>query len=305
MTNNLLPQHRVYQWSFDSVVKCKNNSLIKSYYHKIEDVLAYHVHDFYEINIITGGSGRHYIGERELGVEIGDVFVIPPGVGHGYCSGGDLSVFHLLLSARFMNSIGSLMDDLDGFKMLFNIEPELRQRTEFSYYLKARDTAPDKLAKLIDAIDSVSECKNSREELDSAFQAGLLISYLAESIGLLGGQSTSQASDKRSISIIGAMEYIERHIDEPLDSKLLASKCAMSYSSFLRAFKRLTGKTPAEYQSAQRISKAEKLLLGRSDTVLGIAMELGYYDSAHFIKEFTRHKGITPTGYRKVMGKSK
>ena len=289
---------KVNNWSYSSVAVCPENGYIKAYYHKM-DTLPYHTHDFYEINIITDGSGIHRIGERELPSETGDVFVIPPTVGHGYRASGSLTVFHLLLSNRFMDSFGGLFDRLSGYKMLFCIDPELRLRTEFSCYLKASNFSYDRLVFYIESLLEKSDCKSDREELDSALYAGLLITFLADSISSPVANSEGRGVEKRTLSVIGAMEYLDSHPDEPLDPGALAEKCCMSYSGLLRAFKRISGMTPGEYLAKARIKRAEALLSTTSKTVLEIAMSLGYYDSAHFIKEFQRRKGFTPSEYRK------
>jgi AraC-like DNA-binding protein len=294
----------VNNWSYDSVAVCAKNRYIKAYYHKIE-VLDYHTHDFYELNIVTDGSGIHRIGERELPSETGDVFVIPPTVGHGYRSSDSITVFHLLLSNRFMDSFGSLFDKLSGYRMLFSIEPELRLRTEFSCYLKAGKFSLDKLWSSISALVEKSDCRNEREELDSAFLAGLLISFLADAMSAPVSYSEGRNAKKRTLSVIGAMEYLYNHSDEPLDTAALAEKCCMSYSSFLRAFKRISGATPSEYVAASRIQRAKALLSNGSLSVLEIAMSLGYYDSAHFIREFERRAGYTPSEYRKRFSQPK
>ena len=299
MKNTAVQQVQVNHWSYDTVNQCKNNRLIKSYFHKIDSSLEYHTHDFYEINIISSGAGLHFVGERELTVCPGDVFVIPPGMGHGYRSSGELTVFHLLLSERFMSSVGRLLENLDGYRTLFSIEPQIRLRTEFSYYLRAGGFSLESLFRFIDTLTDSSDSANDMEELDSALSAARLIAFLSDSIRHIDVDIAENSGEKHTLSVIGAMEYLDRHFDEPLDSSVLADRCCMSYSCFLRAFKRLSGKTPSEYQSSLRIKKAEKQLLSSSDSVLKIAMDLGYYDSAHFIKEFQKHKNLSPTEYRK------
>ena len=300
MERILQKNETVNNWSYDSVTVCPKNRYVKAYYHRLE-ALDYHTHDFYELNIVTDGSGIHRIGQRELRAELGDVFVIPPGMGHGYRSSGSLTVFHLLLSERFMNSFGILFENIGGYKTLFNVEPELRSRTEFSYFLRAQSLSLEALFSLLEGIKEKSRANSDREELDSAFLAGQLITFLSEAIGKKSAEGAVRVADKRNLSVIGAMEYLDSHPDEPLDTEGLSAKCCMSYSGFLRAFRRLSGVTPSEYLAAARIKKARILLSGGSKTVLEIAMSLGYYDSAHFIKEFTRREGLTPTEYRKKL----
>ena len=56
---------------------------------EIDDVHAFprpnfecgmHMQEFFEINIITRGSGRHYIEDNCIETRVGDVFIIPPKV---------------------------------------------------------------------------------------------------------------------------------------------------------------------------------------------------------------------------------
>jgi len=59
--------------------------------------IGMHSHQFLEINIIVGGSGCHYIGQRKIPVKRGDVFVIPAEIHHGYFCGFRLDVNHILI----------------------------------------------------------------------------------------------------------------------------------------------------------------------------------------------------------------
>ena len=61
-----------------------------------------HSHQFYEINIIVSGEGRHYIENTSLETGVGDVFVLPPEVRHGYFSEGRLDIYHILIKKDFL-----------------------------------------------------------------------------------------------------------------------------------------------------------------------------------------------------------
>lgn len=65
-----------------------------------------HNHSFYEINIVTSGSGWHYIENQCIKAKLGSVFVIPPNVRHGYYTEDPHSfkIFHILLSSYFMEN---------------------------------------------------------------------------------------------------------------------------------------------------------------------------------------------------------
>ena len=138
-----IPDHNRFLWSFEQAQgELGQRQYIKSYYHHLDKALDFHMHDFYEINIITSGTGKHIIEQRELLAQRGDVFIIPPFVGHGYLCAERMTVYHLLLSHSFMASFAPFLERLPGYRMLFDIEPMLRGRLEQPFFLRAdADTA--------------------------------------------------------------------------------------------------------------------------------------------------------------------
>lgn len=65
-----------------------------------------------------------------------------------------------------------------------------------------------------------------------------------------------------------------------------------------RFMKYFTGVSLKEYVVIKRFIDAIELLKTSELSVEDIAIELGYFDSAHFIKDFKRISSITPTQYR-------
>ena len=109
-----------------------------AYYHDDEFPLLMHKHDFYELNIIVEGSGRHYIKDKNFPVGPGDVFVIPPRVSHGYWLKDDKgSIFHLLIEQKMLQKYSSELNGFDGYSILFETEPELRKHiASTTFFLK-------------------------------------------------------------------------------------------------------------------------------------------------------------------------
>ena len=64
--------------------------------------IGMHEQEFYEINIITKGVGTHYIGDSRVDATVGDVFIVPPHIEHGYVGGDGFDVFHVIMSDAFM-----------------------------------------------------------------------------------------------------------------------------------------------------------------------------------------------------------
>lgn len=119
---------------------------------------------------------------------------------------------------------------------------------------------------------------------------------LFELISLL---SLSQANTEHPSDIHVALSYINNHLNAPLSITELAKMCAMSESTFRRAFIEVTGQSPKKYINQQKIQKAKKLLQSSELTVSGLCDTLGFYDSAYFVKLFKKHTGLTPLAYRR------
>jgi AraC-like DNA-binding protein len=65
-----------------------------------------------------------------------------------------------------------------------------------------------------------------------------------------------------------------------------------------RRFKTLFHATPVVYTNRYRIQKACLALRNSDQSVTSIALEVGFYDSSHFVRQFRRFMDITPTEYR-------
>jgi len=75
-----------------------------------------------------------------------------------------------------------------------------------------------------------------------------------------------------------------------------AKRFGIDKYKFLRLFKHQTGLTPGNYFIMRRIEKS-KALLAEGQDLLSIALELDFYDAAHFCKHFKKFTGVSPLAY--------
>ena len=79
---------------------------------------------------------------------------------------------------------------------------------------------------------------------------------------------------------------------------MLPSVVFSSERTLLRKFKEGVGVTPKVFQRLARFERTlRSLMLGRTHSYLPLALAGGYYDQAHFSKEFKRLVGETPQTY--------
>jgi AraC-like DNA-binding protein len=64
------------------------------------------------------------------------------------------------------------------------------------------------------------------------------------------------------------------------------------------------GISPSAFTSVIRFNKSLHLVLNTSEPLTTIAYDCGYYDQAHFIKEFKKFTGITPFASRSSLLKN-
>lgn len=289
-----LPKHDIATWNFKDVNFGYTNSDVNFYDHRDIVVLGMHTHEFYEINIVLKGRGRHYIENRSWEAKKGSVFVIPPGFSHGYMSHTSMDIYHILLSETFMAKYAPSLEHIDGYSILFEIEPMLRSSTNKGIFLNLSLEKLTFLEKLLSA--------NDKESVSDEFKVYVVLA----AISFLCGEIKIEKKYNPAIEspdfteIINSMEYIRRNCSKKINFEKLAKKYNFSYSVFLKKFTQTALEKPSSYQNRQRAAKAAGLLRYGSDTLLSIALECGFYDSPHFIRTFKKYYTISPSQFRKA-----
>lgn len=95
------------------------------------------------------------------------------------------------------------------------------------------------------------------------------------------------------------LEHIRDFFASPVAVEDLARLSGMSVRGFQRHFKKAFQLTPTAYIRQFRIGKVCQLLVETDETITAIAVETGFSDHSHLIREFTRSMNTTPGAYRK------
>jgi len=105
--------------------------------------------------------------------------------------------------------------------------------------------------------------------------------------------------------MMGALDYIERHMDGDIDMGEAASIACASPFHFQRMFHMLTGVTVVEYIRKRRLTLAAQELASTRVKVIDVALKYGYDTPEAFCKAFRRAHGITPSEARKAESRLK
>lgn len=98
--------------------------------------------------------------------------------------------------------------------------------------------------------------------------------------------------------IRNAVKYLEEHFDEPLELQRLASVACMERTSFSRYFRQKTGTTLQQFIRMYRISKAVTMIESSDESILQIALSVGFNNLTSFERAFKYVCGNRPSQYR-------
>ncbi len=151
----------------------------------------------------------------------------------------------------------------------------------------------------------LAELRNQTALLDALDRPALLRLYgclyeaktLAARLSLLEGWLIERlALGKERAALIPASLALLRRGD--LSIPALARKLAISERQLERIYQLQVGMTPNQYARLTRIERARiRLKQMGEQTTTNLAVDLGFYDQSHFIREFSAVVGMTPYAY--------
>ncbi len=259
-------------------------------------VVKPHAHDCTEIGIILRGRATHVCEGDVRELQAGDVIVIYPGQSHAFPETDKLHIFNVLFLPDELNLPSYDLKNLVGYNDLLHVADAGQQPHSF---LNFRLT-PEDFAQVRKIVSIMNKEKSDigRSGYRSAM-VGLFMSLLCHllrsySAGLLAAGSSNN-SEPRTID--NAIKYLNVNYLKEFDLNALLKLSAMSRSSFMEHFRRITGCSPKQYVINKRIAYAAHLIANKRQSLTATAMECGFYDSSHFCKTFSRVIGESPRAY--------
>ena len=246
-----------------------------------------------EISVVTAGKGIHVIGDEADECISGDMYILSGGVSHGYFSGSDgekpeVCSISFNPSELFDDETGSTGNERYCFGVFRN--------TGVSYALLNSEAMRD----FLDSFDAMSEeKKNMKSEWESAVKANLTL-LLVKMSRYINVADTVQKDNPEQWQMIAAVKKAvdERCGDNELTLESIAAGLYISPSGLSRIFRRVTGRSFAEYVRDIRIERACKLLISTNMTNEEIVAGCGLKDIPTFYKIFKSHMAMTPYQYR-------
>lgn len=124
------------------------------------------------------------------------------------------------------------------------------------------------------------------EATNATQQVSLLESFLKK-------QFQSEHSAPQTIRLIAEVKKCES-----LSLKTLTEKTGVHYKKLERVFSKYTGYNPKNFTRVIRFYKALQQMQKPSHSLTGIGLDGGYYDQAHFIRDFKAFTGKSPKQFQ-------
>jgi AraC-like DNA-binding protein len=139
-----------------------------------------------------------------------------------------------------------------------------------------------------------------RSVLLSKMAEALFIEALRRYMEQLPAGQTGWLSAARDEVVGAAIAAMHRAPGRQWTLDTLAEEAGTSRSVVTERFARFLGESPLAYLAMWRMQLAARRLQTSRDTVLQVALEVGYESEAGFIRAFKREFGLPPAKYRKT-----
>lgn len=110
---------------------------------------------------------------------------------------------------------------------------------------------------------------------------------------------TIEQGGKDNIYVREAVNFIRNNYFRGINVSDIADHISVNRSYLYKLFQASFQKSPKEFLTTYRISRAEELLTWSELSIEGIAWSCGYNDALVFSKVFKKMTGLSPTVYRK------
>lgn len=256
-----------------------------------------HRHAEFEVSLILAGSGLYSTPQGEVGIREGDIFLFSSNEYHnilrvdGDEEGAGMRILNIHFLAGFLCDGAAVTDNL--FMNVF-----LNRTPRFCNRLDREEPALAEIRRQLIALRD--ECVR-QEPCYITVAKDLLTAALITVLRRFGyadlSRSTLPEPDFMD-DLQKALSYINANYTGDISLDGIAAAVNQSRFRFAKAFRAAYNMTTWDYINIRRIDRARELLAGTDDTVLAVAMQCGYNNTANFNRIFRKVTGITPHEYR-------
>ncbi|MBQ4527586.1 MAG: AraC family transcriptional regulator [Clostridia bacterium] len=236
-----------------------------------------HWHDFFEIEIIVGGSGSQNLNGNEYELKRGCAYLLSPTDYHSVKANPEIEMYNIMFHESLLSDDFLLMITEKNTNCIFYFDNQT-----FDEILA--------LCKIIEAeFQKNGQYKN--EILRNLLECFLIL--------FLRNISPSVKPHNESNHIQKALLYIQLHFKENPSLIQTAKVVSLNPNYFSKIFKSIIGSSYNEYLTSLKLSYAKKLLISNRLTITEICFASGFTSVSNFMKVFKQKTGVSPKMYAK------
>ena len=256
---------------------------------KIELEAKLHRHEAWELYYVVHGYGNRMAGDTLQPFTAGDVALLPPSMPHRWIyepgsADADGCVRYLMVAFS-----------PDLIQRCISAFPEVRNRLSgMALPADAMTFGPRSSAIIRKAMFDM----NGMDELGRLCEMLRLLPFIfTTSDCSFAGKPVRIERDVRRMLHINT--YVMAHYVHPIALNDIAAEVGMNRSAFCSYFKQKKGMTFSQFVTQYRLNTACELLKHSQKSVSEICYLVGFNDVPHFVRVFTKEKGMPPGRFRK------
>ncbi|MCA0453730.1 MAG: AraC family transcriptional regulator [Chloroflexi bacterium] len=257
-----------------------------------------HDHDFFELVLILGGNGIQITPYGNMPIESGSLFVLQPGIWHGYIDCVGLLVSVCAIDARVFDVELAWLRDNPLFSDLMWTSAFKPNDSDYRIH-RLRQS---EMVRCNKAFFTLQEIESKATLQGRVQQIGSLTTFLADIAESMAspdhGSTLNPAAAIASPIIEKTLLLFSQNIAKNWSIRELSYGFGLTTPYYIRLFKRQMGESPLSYLSNMRARRAAQLLLHSETSINQIALDIGWNDPGYFSRRFRHYFGVSPREYR-------
>ena len=258
---------------------------------------GWHYHEEVEFLLVLNGELTVFCKEERIPLQPGDVVVFGSSEPHTtlQTSNGNLSyiVFQIDLRKYWDPSTLSSMQ---------HFSEVIRPLSSVNYIFREKEDVRLRMGELIREIYAeMNEGKVGYELAVSSAIKSMLLQLLRND----SRQRLHYSNNSLLTRLQPALAYVEERLDERISVADASRLVNMSYTHFIKTFKKGVGMSFTDFVVLKRIKKAEQLLLTNDRlSIAEVAESVGFTNIGHFYEMFRRYNDCSPKQFKQRLQES-
>lgn len=259
-----------------------------------------HSHTFFELVYIYDGKCSQEISGQTLHMKTGDFCVVPPGVEHSISVFDDSVVINIMLRRNTLHSMFyNFLNTPNKLSSFFLNNIYAQRANDYILFHSGMDDAIRE-----SFIWMLWESLNKQDYYYHCIANALLLTFYLLVRNYSESVQMPLFNNRMDVQRYALIQYIQDNYRD-ITLSALARKFHYTNEYTSRLIKDLMGITYTEVVRTIRIERSQDFLVNTTMTVANIAEAIGYDTPEHYIRQFKKHTGLTPSAYRKQEAKNR